>query len=61
MDKVTITVNGKPVEQYIKKERDEEVSRFVSFEFRSASRWGRGRGPMVLDRPVRTGKGVEAK
>jgi hypothetical protein len=54
-----VTVNGKPVEQYLKKERDNEVEQFVQFEFRAASRFGRGLNSQpvnILSRPKAVGQ-----
>lgn len=36
-----ITVNGKPLKQFIEKEKSDEIQEFLKFEIRSMSRMGR--------------------
>lgn len=56
MANVTVSVNGKPVEQYIGEERGKEIAEFVAFEFRQVSRWGRQ--PIISAKPIRNNSGV---
>jgi hypothetical protein len=41
MARENITVNGRPLKQYIEKEKENEIQDFYRFELRSMSRGGR--------------------
>jgi hypothetical protein len=52
MAKVTVSVNGKPVGQYIGDEKSREIQQFLQQELRGFGRYSRGH--IITKTPIRT-------